>query len=98
MEGDVGDVEKQQRQTIEELRDKLSQAETTAVAKSERALKEAEEVEVPNMVHTHVRLKAVSRLCVIVARHSRKTNARRAHDCCIENQDVQLRLACQERL
>jgi len=42
VEGDVGDVEKQQRQTIEELRDKLSKAETTAVAKSERALKEAE--------------------------------------------------------
>ena len=42
IEGDVGDIEKQQRQLIEELRDKLSRAESTAVAKSEHALKEAE--------------------------------------------------------
>jgi hypothetical protein len=42
VEGDVGDVEKEQRRMIEELRDKLSKSEATTVAKSERALKEAE--------------------------------------------------------
>ena len=38
----MGDVEKEQRRMIEELRDKLSKADATTVAKSERALKEAE--------------------------------------------------------
>lgn len=42
VEGDEGDVEKQQRQVMEELRERLSTAEAAAVAKSEKALRDAE--------------------------------------------------------
>ncbi|EKX51837.1 hypothetical protein GUITHDRAFT_65705, partial [Guillardia theta CCMP2712] len=42
VDGEGSEVEKQQQQLIEELRDKLSEAEAQSVAKSEKALQEAE--------------------------------------------------------